>query len=294
VVSPPATPSSRSWERAFRDIRDGFGMRQLWAHLGWQDIKQRYRRSVIGPLWITISMGVTAVGLGVLYAKLFHESIGTYLPYVVVGFIVWNFINGCLIEGMDTFIANEGMIKQIPAPLSVYVLRTVWRQVLMLAHNIVIYLIILAIFFRSLDVPYQLEPPHGLLHPGLSFAALLAIPAAALIAINGVWVALLFGIISTRFRDIPQVINSVIQLLFYMTPIIWSPDTFLAKQGAGWAMLIFQLNPLYHFVQIMRGPMIGQQVSPISWIVVGAFTIVGWGLALVAMRNYRARVSYWV
>jgi ABC-2 type transport system permease protein len=293
VLTPPASPSSRSWERAFNDIRDGFEMRQLWAHLGWQDIKQRYRRSVIGPLWITISMGVTAVGLGVLYAVLFHNPIATYLPYVVVGFIVWNFINGCLVEGMDTFIVNEGMIKQMPAPLSVYVLRTVWRQVLMLAHNIVIYAIILAIFFRYLDQPYIMQTG-GTLHPGLSFGALLAIPAAALIAVNGVWVALLFGIISTRFRDIPQVINSVIQLVFYMTPIIWSPDTLFTKQGAGWAKLVFQLNPLYHFVQIMRGPLIGQQVSPVSWIVVGAFTIVGWGLALVAMRNYRARVSYWV
>jgi ABC-2 type transport system permease protein len=267
-------------------------MRQLWAHLGWQDIKQRYRRSVIGPLWITISMGVTAVGLGVLYAVLFKEPITTYLPYVVVGFIVWNFINGCLIEGMDTFISNEGMIKQMPAPLSVYVLRTVWRQVLMLAHNFAIYVIMLVIFFGSLDHPYSMNG--GTPHPGLSFTALLAIPAAALIAINGVWVSLLFGIISTRFRDIPQVINSVIQLLFYMTPIIWSPDTFLNEQGRGWAKLVFELNPLYHFVQIMRGPLIGQQVSPASWLVVLGITVVGWALALVAMRNYRARVSYWV
>ncbi len=268
-------------------------MRQLWAHLGWQDIKQRYRRSVIGPLWITISMGVTAVGLGVLYAVLFDQKIATYLPYVVVGFIVWNFINGCLIEGMDTFIANEGMIKQMPAPLSVYVLRTVWRQVLMLAHNIVIYVVILAVFFRALSVPYTLQGA-SILHPGLGWSSLLAIPAAVLIAINGVWVALLFGIISTRFRDIPQVINSLIQLLFYMTPIIWSPDTFFSKPGRGLAQLVFQLNPLYHFVQIMRGPMIGQQVSWLSWAVVGGITIVGWALALLAMRNYRARVSYWV
>ena len=94
MTTPAAVPSSRSWNRAVRDLRDGYAMRELWAHLGWQAIKQRYRRSVIGPLWITISMGVTAVGLGVLYSVLFGQPIKTFLPYVVVGFIVWNFING--------------------------------------------------------------------------------------------------------------------------------------------------------------------------------------------------------
>jgi len=290
---PPETPASRSWTRAVQDIRTGFHQRELWAHLGWQDIKQRYRRSVIGPLWITISMGVTAVGLGVLYAVLFGNPIATYLPYVVVGFIVWNFINGCLIEGMDTFIANEGMIKQMPAPLSVYVLRTVWRQVLMLLHNLVIYVVVLAVFFRYLDHPYTMVKG-GVVHPGLSVYALMAIPGFVLIAVNGVWVALLFGIVSTRFRDIPQVINSLIQLAFYMTPIVWNPDTFLNQPNRQWAHLVFQLNPLYHFVQIMRAPLIGQLVSPVSWAVVGGITIVGWALALLAMRNYRARVSYWV
>ncbi|HEY4018759.1 MAG TPA: ABC transporter permease [Pseudonocardiaceae bacterium] len=296
VTTPAVVPPSRSWSRAFRDLREGYAMRQLWAHLGWQDIKQRYRRSVIGPLWITISMGVTAVGLGVLYSVLFDTPWKTFLPYVVVGFIVWNFINGCLTEGMDTFIVNEGMIKQMPAPLSVYVLRTVWRQVLMLAHNMVIYVVMLAIFFQYLDHPYTMTPGSTVIHPGLGWNTLLVVPGAVLLAINGTWVALLLGIISTRFRDIPQVISSVLQLVFYLTPIIWSPDTFLYgnDQSLAWARVLFQFNPLYHFVQVMRGPLIGQVVSPVSWLVVAGFTIVGWAVALVAMRNYRARVSYWV
>lgn len=295
MTTPAVVPSSRSWIRAFRDLRDGYGMRELWAHLGWQDIKQRYRRSVIGPLWITISMGVTAVGLGVLYAVLFDQPLSTFLPYVVVGFIVWNFINGCLTEGMETFVVNEGMIKQMPAPLSVYVLRTVWRQVLMLAHNLIIYVLVVAIFFRFLDVPYQMSKG-GPVHPGLGWNTLLVFPGAALLVINGAWVALLLGIISTRFRDIPQFITSMLQLVFYLTPIIWSPDTFLygKDQSLAWARVLFQFNPLYHFVQVMRGPMIGQQVSWVSWLVVVGFTFVGWAVALVAMRNYRARVSYWV
>ncbi len=120
---------SETFARAFSDIKDGFKQPELWGHLAWQDIKQRYRRSVIGPLWITISQGVIALGLGLLYSQLFGACrSGTFLPYITTGFIIWNFILGCLTDGTDTFIANEGLIKQLPAPLSVYALRTVWRQ----------------------------------------------------------------------------------------------------------------------------------------------------------------------
>ncbi|HKN99229.1 MAG TPA: ABC transporter permease [Pseudonocardiaceae bacterium] len=292
-AAPPASVGSRTFSRAADDIRRGIAQRELWAHLGWQDIKQRYRRSVIGPLWITISMGVTALGLGILYAVLFKHPIKVYLPYVTTGFIVWGFINGCLTEGMSTFISNEGLIKHLPAPLTVYAMRTVWRQTLMLAHNMIVYAVMLVIFFTSLDHRYQLDPA-GQVHPGLGWWSLLAIPAFALLALNGTWLTLLFGIISTRYRDIPQVVNSVIQLAFYLTPIVWSPDDLFGSGGNSWARVIFQLNPLYHFVQVMRAPLIGQHVSIWSWIVVGAITVVGWTMALVIMRNYRARVSYWV
>jgi ABC-2 type transport system permease protein len=299
VVTPPAAPdattASRTFARAIADLRAGLSQRELWAHLGWQDIKQRYRRSVIGPLWITISMGVTAVGLGVLYAVLFKMDIHVFLPYVTTGFIVWNFINGCLTEGMDTFITNEGLIKHLPAPLTVYALRTVWRQTLMLGHNLIVYVVMLAIFYRWLDTPYT-TVAHGQLHPGLGWYSFTAIPAFALVALNGVWLTLVLGIISTRYRDIPQVINSVIQLAFYLTPIVWSPDSLFASGGSSrdWAKILFQFNPLYHFVQVLRAPMIGQHIDWWSWVIVGGITVVGWALAFLTMRNYRARVSYWV
>jgi len=294
-ASPPPQPSSRSWTRAWSDIVEGFRQRQLWGHLGWQDIKQRYRRSVIGPLWITLSMAITAAGLGLLYSQLFQAQIGTFLPYLTVGFIVWNFINGCLTEGTETFIRNEGLIKHLPAPLTVYALRTVWRLTLMFAHNLLVYFVVLAIFWNSLTETGYTITDGGVPQPGLGWSALLGIPAFVLLAINGGWVAILFGIISTRYRDIPQVIMSITQLLFFMTPIVWSTDILAARfDDAGWRIWVAELNPLYHYIQLLRAPLIGNEQSWHHWVVVLAFTVVGWGLALVAMRNYRARVSYWV
>ncbi|WP_084175575.1 galactan export ABC transporter permease subunit Wzm/RfbD [Actinokineospora spheciospongiae] len=296
VPTTPVVHAGRNWSRAFQDIREGIAARELWGHLGWQDIKQRYRRSVIGPLWITLSMAVTAAGLGLLYSQLFKAPVPTFLPYVTVGFIVWNFILGCLTEGADSFISNEGLIKHLPAPLTVYALRTVWRLTLMLMHNMLVYLAVLVIFFGSLTTDGYLLSEHGVPQPGIGWNIVLAIPAFFLIALNGGWVALLFGIISTRYRDIPQVIGALTQLVFFMTPIMWSTDLLTQRFGEGhsWAILIAELNPAYHFIQIMRAPLLGLQQSWHHWAVVGGVTIIGWALALVAMRNYRARISYWV
>ncbi|KFZ83266.1 sugar ABC transporter permease [Amycolatopsis sp. MJM2582] len=299
-TSVPPISDSKTFSRAFADIKTGFAAKELWGHLGWQDIKQRYRRSVIGPFWITISQGVIALGLGLLYSQLFNLPTATFLPYISTGFIIWGFISGCLSEGMETFISNEGLIKQLPAPLSVYVLRTVWRQTLMLAHNLIVYVIVVAIFFTSLDQPYAMSGAcvdGALCHPGLGWYSLSAIPGILVLALNAGWVTLLLGIISTRYRDIPQVINSLIQLLFYMTPIVWPIDQLMAggaRDGVSWALPYVYGNPLFHFIQIVRAPLIGQAVSLNSWYVVLGITVVGWGLALVAMRNYRSRVSYWV
>jgi ABC-2 type transport system permease protein len=271
-----AAAQSRTFARAWGDLAVGFGKRELWLHLGWQDIKQRYRRSVLGPFWITIATGTMAVALGGLYSKLFHLELSKHLPYVTLGLIIWNLINAAILEGADVFVANEGLIKQLPTPLSVHVYRLVWRQVILFGHNIVIFIVIAIIF------------PQPWKWTDLTF-----IPALALIVLNCVWVALCFGILATRYRDISPLLFSLVQLLFYMTPIIWNDET-LRQQGAGgWAKVI-ELNPLLHYVDILRAPLIGADQELRHWIVVIVLTIVGWIVTAFAMRQYRARVPYWV
>lgn len=276
VDSEPIESSSRTFRRAFEDLRDGFSHRELWFHLGWQDIKQRYRRSVLGPFWITIATGVSAVAMGVLYGTLFKLDVPEFLPYVALGFIIWNLIQGSILEGAEVFVANEGLIKQLPTPLSVHVYRLVWRQMILFAHNIVIYVAIILIFPRDLH-----------------WTAFAAIPALFLIAINAVWVSLVFGILATRYRDISPLLGSVVQLLFFMTPIIWTESILEGSGNEGRAKFV-ELNPLYHFLDIVRTPLLGGDQQLYHWVIVLAITVVGWGLALLAMRNYRSRVAYWV
>jgi ABC-2 type transport system permease protein len=276
VTFTDAAAQSRTMGRAWGDLVAGFTKRELWLHLGWQDIKQRYRRSVLGPFWITIATGTTAVAMGLLYSKLFKLPLAEHLPYVTLGLIIWNLINASIIEGAEVFVANEGLIKQLPTPLSVHVYRLVWRQMILFAHNIVIFVVIAIIFPK----PWK-------------WTDLAVIPALALIVLNCVWVSLCFGILATRYRDISPLLFSLVQLLFFMTPIIWNEST-LQQQGAGSYAKIVELNPLLHYLDIVRAPLLGADQELRHWLVVIVLTVIGWIVAALAMRQYRARVPYWV
>ena len=274
-----AQPAGRTLPAAIADLRRGWEQRALWGHLGWQDIRQRYRRSVLGPVWITISMAVTAVALGILYSGLFDIPLERLLPHVLVGFVVWGFISGCLIEGSEVCIANEGRIKQLPAPLSVHVYRLVWRQTLFFAHNLIVYLVMLLVFPQP-----------------LKWTVVWAIPAFVLLALNGAWVSLAVGIITARFRDILPITQSVVQLAFFLTPIVWIYQDLLESPNASIAerARLVEFNPLLHFMEIVRQPLLGQEQALRHWVVVLAITVVGWALTMLVLRRYRSRVSYWV
>ncbi|MFH5230286.1 ABC transporter permease [Antrihabitans spumae] len=271
---------SQTFRRAFKDLSDGFSQRELWLSLGWQDIKQRYRRSVLGPFWITIATGVQAAAMGILYSALLDIPLDEFLPYVTVGLIVWQLISASILEGSEVFVANEGLIKQLPSALSVHVYRLVWRQILLLAHNMLIYVVMLVAFGVWRDLTWT------------SFAA---IPALILLMLNALWGSIVFGIFSTRYRDIAPILGSFVLLAFVLTPIMWTTKA-LEQQGgqAAERVKLAELNPLFHYLDIIRAPLIGEEQEAYHWYIVLAFTVLGWTLALLAMRKYRARVPYWV
>jgi ABC-2 type transport system permease protein len=152
----------------------------------------------------------------------------------------------------------------------------VWRQVILFAHNIIIFVIIAIIFPK----PWK-------------WTDLAVIPALGLIVLNMVWVSICFGILATRYRDISPLLFSLVQLLFFMTPIIWNEAT-LRQQGAGSYARIVELNPLLHYLDIVRAPLLGADQEWHHWLIVLVLTVIGWMFAALAMRQYRARVPYWV
>ena len=266
---PPLPPSQTVL--ALRDVAEGARAFRLWGMLGWQDIRQRYRRSTLGPFWLTISMGALVGGLGLLYAGLFKLDVADYLPFVAAGLILWGLISGLITEGCDAFIGAEGIIKQVNLPLSVHVYRVVWRNFIVFAHNVVIY--------AAAAVLFSIQP---------GWAGLLALPGLALLCLNGVWVGLLLGLVSARFRDVPQIAASIVQVAFFLTPIIWKPE--LLPDRA----FILHLNPFFHLLELVRAPLLGQAPGLVSWLAVAGITLGGWLVTLFMYRRYRWRIAYWV
>src|SRR5215211_1335091 len=121
----------RAWRRdAIADLWNGLIQWPLWFTIAWMDVRQRYRRSLLGPFWITASLGFFVTGLSVVYGALFRMELSTYIPYLGVGIIVWSMTSSLLTDGCNTFIAAERAIKQIPVPISVHLYRMVWRNLI--------------------------------------------------------------------------------------------------------------------------------------------------------------------
>ena len=256
---------------ALVDIRTGITLWPLWVRLGWNDILQRYRRSMLGPFWLTASMAIMVIALGILYAGLFNVPIHDFLPYLCVGLLIWNLISSFLTEGGTLFTGAESYIKQIRLPYSVYVFRSSWSKLVIFAHNFVIYFGVL-IYFQ--------------IWPGA--VALLAIPGLLILLLNGAAVTLLIGMISARFRDVPQLIGSLVQIVFFITPIMWKPELLRTRT------YIAEYNPFYHLVEIVRAPLLGSVPSQQTYVAVLLLTCVNLIIVGAFFSRFRARISYWI
>ncbi|MBS0603538.1 MAG: ABC transporter permease [Verrucomicrobia bacterium] len=253
------------------DVKNALIQYRVWLHLGWMEVKQRYRRSVIGPWWISLSMLIFIVMMGIVFSKLFHQSLEEYIPFFTAGFLFWTFISSSITEAADIFKSNGGFIKQINLPLSLYVFKHLVRQVIYLMHNAVIYLLVCA-FFK--------------INPGK--VALIAIPGFFLLLLNVYWISFLVGLASARYRDMVPIITSCVQVGFFITPISWMPR--LLDQNP--AILIY--NPLTYFLDIVRSPLLGSVPELSSFIVSGIFAIGGIVISFVIFSMVRARIAYWV
>lgn len=263
--------SATRYSLALRDIVQGVASFHIWGRLGWHDVKQRYRRSMLGPLWLTLSNAIFVGAIGLLYSRFFNLQVSEFLPFVAVGYILWILITTSVTEGCAVFVQAESTIKQIKLPLSVHVCRMLWRNTLILAHNFLIIPVVLLFFGKSLGWQLLLVPL------GLS-----------LLVLNCFWVALLLGIVCTRFRDVPLIVSSLMQLAFFVSPIMWVPGIL------GNRMWVAHFNPIYHLIEIVRAPIVGAAMPSSSFAVCASIAAAGFALCITAFAAFRHRLAYWL
>ena len=264
-------PQPTATQMALNDLVAGAGLSWMWGRLAIQDIRLRYRGSILGPAWLTLTTVVLVLSMGIVYARLFHMDVAQFFPYLMIGLIVWQFISGVFSEACQSFMAVSTIIQQIALPLSTHAYRVTFRNLLVFLHSAVMFPIAL-LYFRV----------------SVGWSLLMCIPALVILLVNSVSIALLLGTASARYRDLPPIIASLLQIVFLVSPIFWTPHL-LGDWGP-----VAALNPFFAFVDILRAPLIGVAPEPNSWLVVLLVTVANVGLSFWLFARFRARIPYWI
>lgn len=260
------------YAEAWSDLVDGTLNWRIWSHLGWQEVKRRYRRTVLGPFWATLSIAMFVGGMSFIWAPLFRTSVGSFMPYLTAGMVTWSLVVALISEGCHTYTSGINLITTLRFPYSILNYNVIWRNVIVFFHNVLVVVIVNAI----MQVP-------------VTWSTLLVIPGLIIVCLNGIWITMLFGLFSTRFRDIPPLVANITQILMFVTPIFWQANQ-LGERG----QTLISFNYVYHLIDVMRAPMLGQTPSTISYAVTIGGAILGWALAFALLARFKHRIPYWL
>lgn len=259
------------WRMAVSDLVDGLKAHRVWMLLARMDIKQRYRRSVLGPFWITITMMIWILAIGPLYSHLLGIGSEEFIPYLAMGIITWGLISGVILDGAGAFVGAENLVRSVKLPYTVHVLRVLQRNLIIFAHNLLAF------------VPFMV-----FLGIWPKWQWLAAIPGVALVLLAALPTAFLLGTLSARYRDLQQIIASIMQLAFFMTPIFWKAE--LLKERS----YLADYNPFQVVLEVVRRPIVEGIPSAATYGKVGILIVILYLVAAPFFARYRRRLAFWV
>lgn len=255
---------------ALDDVWRGFLTWPIWARVAQQDIAMRYKRSLIGPFWISLSLAAMIVGMAMLYSQIFNSPFKEYLTWLAVSMLCWNYLSITINESCGV-LTDEGLLRALPVSITGLAGRVMMRNAIIFFHNLLTVAVMLIIF----QVPIHLS-------------ALYAIPGILVYGLLGVLLGMMLGPICLRYRDVAQLIANFMQIAFFLTPIVWRPNQL------GHRIAIVDANPLYQLLEIVRAPILGETIPQHTWVYVGLTISVCAILAFVIIAASRRRVFMWM
>lgn len=255
------------------DLREALVRWHLIGTFAWQEVATRYRRSRVGVFWLTINSAIMIGAMGLVFTSLFGTNLRDFLPYLTLGLLLWNFISANINEGCLALSGAGGIILQTRLPIMTHIFQLLWKNLIILAHHLVIVPAVFLIF----RVP-------------LTPNAWWALPGFLLLLANLLWVMVILSVACARFRDLTQIVTNLVQVLFYLTPIFWMPEIVRARLDP--ELLLW--NPFYCMIDLIRAPLLGETPPGSMWFLMSATAMCGWLVALWFYGRYFKRVSYWV
>lgn len=253
------------------DWMRGLSMWRLWTALGAEDIADRYRRTAIGVVWIALSFALFVAVKLLVFGQMVEASTVEFGLFVALGFGLWTYINAMVLDACTAFIHARHWILGVSLPYPVFILQAVTRNILMFASI----LVVMAAAVAWSGVPWA--------------AAQASVPVAfAAYVLTSLWLAAILAPLCARFRDLNHAAQTVMRLLFFVTPILWMPETNAVLAS------IARYNPIAHFIEVIREPIMHGTIPVDSWAWVVAINVVGLPLGCVVYARTRRNVVFWV
>jgi len=241
-------------------LRRTFQYRDLVATLVARELKVRYKRSAIGFLWTMLQPLLTMIVLQIVFSSIFRFSVQNYPVYVLAGLLFWNFFSQSIVASMNSLRGNAALLKKLPVPQAVFPVATVAAGVVNLVLALIPLLLLLLVTGHPLRWSLLFLPV------SISIAAVFTLGAG-----------LLLSPLAVFFYDVVEIINVLIVLVMYVTPVFY-PMTILPEKYR-W---IVRFNPVRSILEVFRDPIYYSKIPPLSHLSVAI------GVALVAFA-----VGYW-
>jgi len=257
---------------AFRDIIDGVLLAPLWLTLGWEQTISRFRRTVLGPFWLTANLLAMAFALSFIMGGLLgNGNWRSNFALIISGILCWSITGGYLPDASNTFISAGDLMNTMRLPLTFHVLLMLYKNFInFLAQLIALW--VLLFLFKMGSIP--------------SISLIFGLP---IVLINGAFISMIIAMPATRFRDIYQSVGFGSQILFFLTPVFWSPEQMQGKRS-----IILKLNPFAHLLELIRQPVLGRTPSLIHWEWgIGLMVVLG-ATAVTMLTLYRKRIVFWL
>ncbi|RUX96607.1 MULTISPECIES: ABC transporter permease [unclassified Mesorhizobium] len=259
-------------EQLYNDALASLKLWRVWTFLGVQDIKARFRRSFIGPLWILLNLAFFVGGAGFVYGVMFGQPMADFLPFLITGFVIWGFLLSSFVDAGAAFVGSEGYIKQFSYPKQIYLLRA-----------LVSYCIVLMIGFSAI-IPLQI-----FFHNFHIAGWVMAVPGLALLLVAALGHIVISAYVGTRFRDLPFALAGILQVIFFVTPIMFPIKVLQAKH----LDFVYQYNPLYYLIDIVRHPILEGGFPPSeSYALATLYALAVWIVAAVVARRLDNRLVF--
>ncbi|MGF6769027.1 ABC-type polysaccharide/polyol phosphate export permease [Paraburkholderia sp. GAS199] len=245
---------------------------RVWLHMGLQDLKGRFRSSVLGPLWILINLSATMGAVGIIFGRLFHQPMRDFLPFLTLGLAIWGFMTSALTEGASSFVHAEGYIKQFSFPKVTYLYRAMVPYMVVFSVGLFVFFVVAIAYGRP-----------------FTWGALWAIPGFLAFVIINFFHLIIVAHVGARFRDLPHLLTGLIQIAFYVTPVMYTVDM-LKQRGLDF---VYLMNPLYYLIEIIRYPLMNNAAPPmpVVGLALGYGALVGI-IAIIVIKKMSARIVY--